>query len=58
MKIRLIEIYKSDREIIEKTPTNENDLVNLRNLIAENDVNLAKINTEVNYIYSFMLIME
>jgi len=33
-------------------------LVELQNIIAENDVNLAKMNTEVNGVYQFILIME
>ena len=39
-------------------PKNEKELVELQVIIAENDVNLAKMATEVNSVYEFILIME
>lgn len=43
---------------IQVQPQNEKQLVELQNIIAENDVNLAKMNTEVNGVYQFILILE
>jgi hypothetical protein len=39
-------------------PGSEEALVKLRNTIAEIDVNLSKMATEVDCIYKFMLILE
>lgn len=39
-------------------PSNEEKLVNLKSTIAENQVTLAKLRSEVNSVYEFILVME
>ena len=56
--MRIENHYDEQIGIISSQPVDENALVELRNTIAEIDVNLAKMATEVDQIYSFMLILE
>lgn len=43
---------------LEVEPKNKDELLELKNVIAENEVNLKKLRLEVDHVYNFMLIME
>lgn len=55
---RIEKQYNEMSDKIKMPIKDEQQLVELKNLIAENDVNLAKLNTEILSVYKFMNILE
>lgn len=55
---RLHNSYQDLKERITKTPSNEQELKELKLIIEENEVKMSQMKNEVDKIYEFILIME
>ena len=53
-----IYIIKDMQQKISQTPKSEEELIELKQYIADHDKNLKILDSEVNYVYEFLQILE